>query len=44
MNSIRELTPQDVWNYFADLCEIPHVSGNEAGITAYLQKPKKFKF
>ena len=38
MNSIRELTPQDVWNYFADLCEIPHVSGNEAGITAYLQE------
>lgn len=38
MNSIRDLSPSDVWNYFADICAIPHVSGNEANITNYLRE------
>ncbi len=35
---IRELKPTNVWNYFADICEIPHPSKHEAALLEYLKK------
>lgn len=31
-----ELTSKPVWNFFRDLCAIPHTSGNEAAVSSYL--------
>lgn len=34
---IKELKPQNVWGYFADICAIPHPSKHEAAIMQYLR-------
>ncbi len=36
--TIRELKPTNVWNYFADICEIPHPSKHETALLEYLKK------
>ncbi len=35
--TIRELQPQNVWGYFADICAIPHPSKHEAQILDFLK-------
>jgi len=32
------LTPELVWNYFSDICEIPRESGNEKAMGEYIEK------
>lgn len=36
MTTIRDLQPKAIWNYFADLCEIPRPSYHEQGVVDYL--------
>ncbi len=33
---ITNLKPELVWKYFSEICQIPHVSGNEAQISDYV--------
>lgn len=35
-NNIRSLNPQAVWRHFAEICAIPHTSGNEDKIREYI--------
>lgn len=35
--NIRELEPRTVWNFFADLCEIPRPSGHEENVARYIE-------
>ncbi len=37
-NAITNLAPQEIWNYFHDLTEIPRPSGKEAAVIAYVKK------
>lgn len=34
----EELSGKPVWRFFKDICEIPHTSGNEAGLSGYLME------
>lgn len=34
----EELVEKPVWRYFSQLCRIPHTSGNEAAVSAYIVK------
>lgn len=34
--SILELNPNRFWNYFCEICKIPHGSGREAGVRDYI--------
>jgi dipeptidase D len=36
--TLRELEPQALWNYFADICAIPHPSKKEEKIIQYVKK------
>ncbi len=38
IDDIKQLDPQAVFTYFADICAIPHISGHEAAIGAYLMQ------
>lgn len=35
-NNIKSLNPQAVWTHFAEICAIPHTSGNEEKIREYI--------
>jgi len=37
MSNIRDLKPGLLWNYFADICQIPHPSKKEAKIIEYVK-------
>jgi dipeptidase D len=37
MSDIRTLKPEALWNYFADICAIPHPSKKEAKIIEYMK-------
>jgi dipeptidase D len=36
MSRLEGLKPEAVWNFFAEICQIPHTSGNEGKIREYL--------
>ena len=36
--NMTQLKPTSVWKYFAEICKIPHISGNLEKINAYLMK------
>ena len=38
MNDIRNLEPKQVWNYFHEICQIPHPSKKERKIVAYMEE------
>lgn len=38
MSEIRNLKPEPLWNYFADICEIPHPSKKESKMVEYVKK------
>ena len=38
MNDIRNLEPKQVWNYFHEICLIPHPSKKEQKIVAYMEE------
>ena len=38
MNDIRKLEPQQLWNYFHEICQIPHPSKKEQKIVAYMKE------
>lgn len=38
MSEIRNLKPGPLWNYFADICEIPHPSKKESKMVEYVKK------
>jgi dipeptidase D len=38
MSEIRNLKPEPLWNYFADICEIPHPSKKESRMVEYVKK------
>lgn len=38
MRILEQLEPKSVFHFFEELCNIPHGSGNTAGITAYLMQ------
>lgn len=37
MSNIRNLKPEALWGYFADICQIPHPSKKEAKIIEYMK-------
>jgi dipeptidase D len=37
MSDIRNLEPKALWNYFADICEIPHPSKKEEKIIEFMK-------
>jgi dipeptidase D len=38
MNDIRILEPKQMWNYFHEICQIPHPSKKEQKIIAYMKE------
>ena len=38
MNDIQKLEPQQLWNYFYEICQIPHPSKKEQKIIAYMEE------
>ena len=38
MSDIRNLEPKQLWNYFHDICQIPHPSKKEEKIIAYMKE------
>lgn len=38
MSEIRKLKPEPLWNYFADICEIPHPSKKEGRMVEFVKK------
>ena len=38
MNDIQKLEPQQLWNYFYEICQIPHPSKKEQKIVAYMKE------
>ncbi len=41
MGALAGLNPANVWKHFEAFCGIPHCSGNEKGIAAYIEKTAK---
>ncbi len=40
---LSHLQPHKVWHYFEEICQIPHGSGNEAALAAYVEQFAKEK-
>ncbi|MDR2887947.1 MAG: aminoacyl-histidine dipeptidase [Bacteroidales bacterium] len=38
MNDIRKLEPAEVWNYFSEICSIPHPSKKEQKLIAFMEE------
>ena len=37
-NTLSSLQPQAIWKHFAEICKIPHPSGNLDKITEYIMQ------